>query len=282
MVSVIIPTYNRARFLRQAICSVLLQTYHPFEIIVVDDGSTDETPRIITRYPVIYHRKPQREGPAAARNRGLRLARGKLVAFLDSDDLWLPEKLARQVEFFAKHPEAVAVQPEEIWLKAGRRIHPQRKHRKPNGYFFDRAVKLCLVSPSGVMLRRRVFEEIGLFDEEFPVCEDYELWLRLAARYPVYLIPEPLVIKRGGHPDQLSSTPGLDFWRLKALVKIFRDPVLTPTMRFLVKAEAQRKAKIFIHGALKHGNLAGAFEALKLLSRFQEIPLPKNRIGSYF
>ncbi|MBX6422444.1 glycosyltransferase [Thermosulfurimonas sp. F29] len=274
LVSVVIPTYNRARFLREALASVLAQTYRPLEIIVVDDGSTDETPRLITAYPVIYHRKA-RGGPASARNRGILLSRGELVAFLDSDDLWLPEKVSRQVEFFRRHPEAVAVQPEEVWIKGGRRIRPQRKHRKPDGYFFHRAVKLCVVSPSGVMLRRRVFDEIGLFDEEFPVCEDYELWLRLAARYPVHLLPEPLVIKRGGHPGQLSATPGLDFWRLKALVKILRDPVLTPTMRLMVMAEARRKAEIFLRGALKHENLRGAFEARKLLAQLHLPALEK-------
>lgn len=240
---------------------------------MVDDGSTDETPRLITRYPVVYHRKAK-GGPASARNRGIRISRGEFIAFLDSDDLWLPEKLERQVAFFESHPEAVAVQPEEIWIKNGRRVFPKSKHRKPNGYFFDRAVKLCLVSPSGVMLRRRIFDEIGLFDENFPVCEDYELWLRLAARYPVYLIPDPLLIKRGGHPDQLSSTPGLDFWRLKALAKIFNDPVLTPEMRFMVAVEARRKAEIFIRGALRHGNIFGAFEAQKILKRFSRLSFP--------
>jgi len=278
LVSVIIPTFNRASFLGEALDSVFSQTYRPLEVIVVDEASEDETPRLVSRYPVIYVRKGRREGPAAARNRGLGLARGELIAFLDSDDLWLPEKVARQVAFFRENPQAVAVQTEEIWIKGGRRVQPQRKHRKPHGYFFHRAVKLCLVSPSGVMLRREVFSKIGLFDEEFPLCEDYELWLRLAARYPVYLLPEPLVIKRGGHADQLSSRPGLDFWRLKALVKIFHDPALTPEMRFLVKVEARRKAEIFIRGALKHGNLPGAFEAYKLLTRLAPLELPPRRL----
>ncbi len=276
LVSVVIPTFNRARFLGEALESVLAQTYRPLEIIVVDDGSQDETPRLVTRYPVIYHRKI-RGGPASARNRGILLSKGELIAFLDSDDLWLPEKIARQVAFFRKHPEAMAVQPEEIWIKDGRRIFPQRKHRKPDGYFFHRAVKLCLVSPSGVMLRRKVFEEIGLFDEEFPVCEDYELWLRLAARYPVHLLPEPLVIKRGGHPDQLSRTPGLDYWRARALLKILRAPYLTPEMRLMAWAEARRKIEIFLRGARKHGNLAGAFEARKLLAQLADYPLPEKR-----
>ena len=267
LVSVVIPTYNRAVFLKEALASVLAQTYRPLEVIVVDDGSTDETPRLITRYPVVYHRKAK-GGPASARNRGILFSKGELIAFLDSDDLWLPEKVEKQVAFFERHPQEVAVQPEEIWIKNGRRLFPKAKHRKPNGYFFHRAVKLCVVSPSGIMLRRKVFEEIGLFDEAFPVCEDYELWLRLAVRYPVRLIPEPLVIKRGGHSDQLSSTPGLDFWRLKALAKIYRHPRLTPEMRLMVAVEAKRKAEIFIRGALRHGNLRGAFEAQKILKEF--------------
>ncbi|QJA05786.1 glycosyltransferase [Thermosulfurimonas marina] len=264
LVSVILPTFNRARFLGEALESVFSQTYRPLEVIVVDEASADETPWVVSRFPVIYVRRPVRKGPAAARNRGLRLCRGELVSFLDSDDLWLPEKVARQVAFLREHPEAVAVQPEEIWIKNGRRVAPQRKHRKPHGYFFHRAVKLCLVSPSGVMLRRRVLEEIGFFDEEFPVCEDYELWLRLAARYPVYLLPEPLVLKRGGHGDQLSRTPGLDLWRAKALAKVLRDPALSPEMRLMALAEARRKLEIFRRGALKHGNLGGLFEAARL------------------
>ncbi len=273
LVSVIIPTYNRAVFLKEALESVLRQSYRPLEIIVVDDASQDPTPWQIVRYPVIYRRWGRRRGPAAARNRGLAIARGELVAFLDSDDLWLPQKIARQVAFFQEHPEAVAVQPEEIWLKGGKVLKPRSRHRKPQGHFFHRAVRLCLISPSGIMLRRKVLEEIGPFDETFPVCEDYELWLRLAARYPVHLLPEPLVIKRGGHSGQLSSTPGLDFWRAKALAKILKDSSLSPAMRLLAWAEARRKLEIFRRGALKHGNLKGLWEAQKLESELRLWPL---------
>ena len=272
LVSVIIPVRNRAYFLKEALASVLAQTYRPLEIIVVDDASTDATPYVVGRYPVIYHRMGRRGGPAAARNRGIRISRGELLAFLDSDDLWLPSKVALQVAYLREHPEAVAVQPEEIWIKEGRRISPRGKHRKPHGFFFHRAIKLCLISPSGVMIRRWVLEEIGLFDEEFPVCEDYELWLRLAARYPVHLLPFPLVVKRGGHPDQLSRLPGLDLWRLKALAKILHHPVLTPEMRILALVEARRKGEIFLRGARKHGNLRGALEAVKILRSLRLFP----------
>ena len=158
LVSVIIPTYNRARFLKEALESVLAQTYRPLEIIVVDDGSTDETPRVVTAFSVRHVRGPRR-GVVAARNRGILLARGEFLAFLDSDDLWLPEKISRQVAFFEEHPKAVAVQTEEIWIRRGRRVNPKKHHAKGNGFIFHRCVELCVVSPSGVMLRREVLKE---------------------------------------------------------------------------------------------------------------------------
>ncbi len=271
LVSVIIPTYNRARFLKEALASVLAQTYRPLEIIVVDDGSTDETSKVVSRFPVRYVRTPHR-GVAAARNRGLSKARGALIAFLDSDDLWLPRKIEVQVSFFERQPEAVAVQTEEVWLRGGKRVNPKKRHRKPSGHFFDRALELCLISPSAVMLRREVLEEIGGFDETFPVCEDYELWLRLLARYPVYLIPEPLVIKRGGHPDQLSKTPGLDWYRLKALAKIYRQPHLSPAMRLLVLKEALFKAAVYAKGARRRGKWWEVYEIEKTLAEILSSP----------
>ncbi len=271
LVSVIIPTYNRAGFLEEALASVIAQTYRPLEIIVVDDGSTDETPWRISRFPVRYVRGPRR-GVSAARNRGIRLSRGEFVAFLDSDDLWLPEKVARQVEFFLRHPEAVAVQPEEVWMRRGQRVNPRKRHAKEGGYIFHRCVELCVVSPSGVMLRRRVLEELGMFDESFPACEDYELWLRISSRYPIYLLPEPLLIKRGGHEDQLSRQPGLDWFRLLALRKIIYDPFLTPAMRLLALGQALQKGRIFETGARKRGRWARAWATKRILQEITRFP----------
>ncbi len=278
LVSVIIPTYNRARFLAEALNSVLIQTYPLWEIIVIDDGSTDETEELVKKYPVRYV-KQAHQGVAAARNQGIRLARGELIAFLDSDDLWLPKKLERQVAFFRDHPEAVAVQTEEIWIRQGRRVNPKKKHAKESGFIFHRCVELCVVSPSGVMLKRNIFEEIGLFDETFPVAEDYELWLRLSARYPIYLIKEPLVVKRGGHEDQLSRQPGLDWYRLLALAKLIKnEPRLTPAMRLLVLREAVKKGQIFAKGALKRGKIFEAWRALKLIEELKLFPgLPPEK-----
>ncbi len=285
LVSVIIPTYNRAKFLAEALDSVLAQTYPPLEIIVVDDGSTDQTEELVKKYPVRYVRQPHR-GVAAARNQGLRLARGELIAFLDSDDLWLPKKLERQVTFFKEHPQAVAVQTEEIWIRRGRRVNPKKKHAKESGFIFHRCVELCVVSPSGVMLKREIFREIGLFDETFPVAEDYELWLRLSARYPIYLIEEPLVVKRGGHEDQLSRQPGLDWYRLLALTKLLKnEPSLTPAMRLLALREALKKGQIFAQGALKRGKIFEAWCALRIIEELKLFPgLPPRRglKGNFF
>ncbi len=285
LVSVIIPTYNRAKFLAEALDSVLAQTCPPLEIIVVDDGSTDQTEELVKKYPVRYIRQTHR-GVAAARNHGLRLARGELIAFLDSDDLWLPKKLERQVTFFKEHPQAVAVQTEEIWIRHGRRVNPKKKHTKESGLIFHRCVELCVVSPSGVMLRREIFREIGLFDETFPVAEDYELWLRLSARYPIYLIEEPLVVKRGGHEDQLSRQPGLDWYRLLALTKLLKnEPRLTPAMRLLALREALKKGRIFAQGALKRGKIFEAWCALRIIEELKLFPgLPPQRglKGNFF
>lgn len=221
LVSVIIPTYDRWPMLREAIASVLDQSYKEFELIVVDDGSKDGTAERLKRYGSDLRVLSQpRRGVAAARNFGVRSCRGRYLAFLDSDDLWRPKKLEIQVAFMAAH-EIQICQTEEVWIRRGVRVNPKKRHRKPSGDIFRSSLDLCLVSPSAVMMTRELFERVGGFDEVFTVCEDYDLWLRVALDTPVYLIPEPLVLKRGGHPDQLShSTWGLDRFRALALKKL--------------------------------------------------------------
>ncbi|AIH04115.1 MULTISPECIES: glycosyltransferase [Thermodesulfobacterium] len=265
VVSVIIPTYNRAYILFKAIESVLNQTFKNLEIIVVDDGSTDQTPKLITRYPVVYVKKP-RKGVAHARNRGLFHAKGRYIAFLDSDDMFTPTKLEEQLLFFEKHPSYKIVQTDEIWYKGEKRLNPKKIHKKAEGWFFERAVKLCVVSMSTVLIKKELFEEIGVFDEEFWVCEDYEFWLRVAIKTPVGLIPKPLVIKSGGREDQLSATKGLDYYRTLALIKLFKNyqKELSLEQKLILFGEAKNKFNIFYRGALKHGNLNQAFNLKKL------------------
>jgi glycosyltransferase involved in cell wall biosynthesis len=170
-VSVIIPTYNRWPMVDEAVRSVLAQSYRDFELIVVDDGSTDETAGELARLgsALSYHCRPN-GGVAAARNWGVRQSQSPWIAFLDSDDLWHRDKLRLQVDFFAAHPELAICQTEELWLRNGMRVNPKAKHRKPSGDIFLRSLDLCLVSPSAVMMRRELFESMGGFDETLPVC----------------------------------------------------------------------------------------------------------------
>ena len=257
-VSVVIPTFNRAQKVVRAISSVLSQTFTDVEIIVVDDGSTDGTKKEVEQFDdfVTYVAHSSNLGVSTARNTGIKVSSAPLVAFLDSDDHWLPEKLAAQVGFFDEHPEAVACQTEELWIRNGRRVNPMKKHLKPSGDIFEPSLKLCLVSPSAVMLKRSLLDEVGLFDEDLPVCEDYDLWLRISCRYPIHLIKEALVVKEGGHPDQLSVRhKGMDRFRIKALVKLIKSGVLNKEQLTVTIKELSSKCRIYGNGCLKRGKM---------------------------
>jgi len=259
LVSVIIPTYNRAWVLREAIDSVLAQEFKDFELIVVDDGSTDNTGEILGSYEqdILVVRQPNK-GVSAARNRGIAAAAGRLIAFLDSDDLWLPRKLSSQVGFFNSNPAAVINQTEEIWVRNGVRVNPKTRHHKFSGMIFERSLALCLVSPSAVMIKKNLFSEVGVFDENLPACEDYDLWLRISCRYPVHLIETPRIMKRGGHADQLSKAPGLDKFRIQALKKIIASGQLEPDSYRAAVWTLQEKCAIFAAGCRKRGKDAEA------------------------
>ena len=259
LVSVIIPAYNRGWILTEAIDSVLAQDFEDYELIVVDDGSTDNTRAILDTYgqDIIVLRQVNK-GVSAARNLGIAEAEGQLVAFLDSDDLWLPRKLSRQVEFFKSNPDALINQTEEIWMRNGVRVNPKNRHRKPSGMIFERSLGLCLVSPSAVMIRRTLFDAVGIFDENLPACEDYDLWLRISCQYPVHLIDTPLIIKRGGHEDQLSKAPGLDRFRIQSLAKIIASERLTEAQYRAAACSLRDKCAIYAGGCHKRGREAEA------------------------
>jgi GT2 family glycosyltransferase len=253
-VSVIIPTYNRSELVREAIASVLAQSFSDFELIVVDDGSEDGTAEVVRAFPDVRYVYQLNCGVSAARNHGVSLSTGELIAFLDSDDLWQPCKLEQQVAFFVEHIEAQICQTEEIWLRNCVRVNPHNKHRKVGGDIFARSLELCLVSPSAVMMRRELFGRIGGFDETLLACEDYDLWLRIAATTPIHLIETPLVIKRGGHADQLSHQFwGMDRFRIKALCKLLRSTALSDEQRQQTEHVLQKKCTILAEGARKRG-----------------------------
>ena len=195
---------------------------------------------------------------------------GRYLAFLDSDDLWCPRKLERQTAFMMEYPEAQICQTEEIWVRHGIRINPKAAHRKPSGDIFLRSLDLCLVSPSAVMMTRELFLRLGGFDETFPVCEDYDLWLRIAVNESVPLLAEALVTKRGGHADQLSrSTWGMDRYRVLALQKILRAGI-EGSRRKAVLATFRRKVGVLVNGARKRGKWREADDYQALLREFEQ------------
>ncbi len=270
LVSVIIPTYNRDWIVKEAIESVLAQDFSDYELIVVDDGSDDRTPEILAAYedPITVIRQSNR-GVSAARNRGIAAATGRLIAFLDSDDLWLPQKLSVQVNFFAENPDAVICQTEERWVRNGVRVNPKKRHLKFSGMIFERSLALCLVSPSAVMITKALFDAVGVFDEDLPACEDYDLWLRISCRYPVDLIENPLIIKRGGHADQLSRAPGLDKYRIRSLMKLLEDNILTAPQKQAVMKTLTQKCAVYAGGCRKRGREEEAQYYDQLADRFK-------------
>jgi glycosyltransferase involved in cell wall biosynthesis len=264
-VSVIIPTYNRGRIIKEAVDSVLAQDYKDFELIVVDDGSTDNTSDVLAPYGddirVLFQ---ENKGVSAARNRGIAEASGRFIAFLDSDDLWLPQKLSAQVEFFNQRPDALICQTEEVWIRNGIRINPKKRHQKPSGMIFKPSLELCLVSPSAVMIQRNLLDRVGGFDETLAACEDYDLWLRISCRLPVYLIDIPLIIKQGGHGDQLSKEAGLDKFRIRAIEKIVNSGILSDEQHQAAVKTLKNKCNIYATGCRKRGreDEARYYEAL--------------------
>lgn len=273
MVTAIIVTYNRRQFLTEAIDSVLAQTFfiknpRDWELLIIDDGSTDETELLIKPYldswsNLSYYRQPHL-GVSAARNLGLSLARGEFIAFLDSDDLWLPAKIEAQLSFLRAFPLAPFCLAEEIWIRGGKRVNQARKHQKSSGYILERVLSLCLLSLSSALFRRELFAELGEFDESLPVGEDYDLGIRIALHYPYYYLSSPLVVKRGGHPDQLSKKYwGNDRWRVEALLKNLGSGV-DESQALLIKREIKKKAAVLARGFRKRGKSseAGYYERL--------------------
>ncbi len=261
MVSVIIPTHNRSRFVKEAVDSVLAQEGDvPMEVIVVDDGSTDNTAAVLSAYGSKVRWVFQvRKGVSAARNHGARMARGQWLAFLDSDDLWLPGKLKDQMAYMERNPHLKISQTGEIWVRNGKRINPKKYHKKPSGHCFSLLLDRCLVSPSAVLLCAHLFRELKGFDETLPACEDYDLWLRIGCRYPLGLLDRPLVVKRGGHDDQLSfTTPTLDALRIRALAKLLIHEPLTKCRQGQALEALRVKCRIYGAGCEKRGRLEEA------------------------
>ena len=244
----------------RAIQSVIQQTEKCWELLLVDDGSTDGTQELLEpffeepRIKVI--RLKDNRGVSFARNRAIEQSQGSWLSFIDSDDEWLPEKLEKQFDALRAHEEASWVHGEEIWIRNGVRVNPMKKHQKMGGDIYFSCLKLCCVSPSTVMIKKEVLKEVGLFREDFPVCEDYDLWLKIATKYPILFIQDFLIKKYGGHEDQLSRRyRAMDYWRVIAMEDRLKSGRLNQEQRRQTVEEIHKKASVLLKGYRKHGNL---------------------------
>ena len=255
-ISVIIPTYNRILFLKRSIDSVLEQSLKPYEVIIVDDGSSDGTSTMIKKnYPKINLICQENKGVSAARNIGIRASSGDWVCFLDSDDEWKKNKLNEQMLAIKKNTNYSFCHSNEEWIKNGKKINQKKKHKKYGGDIFKECLDMCRISPSSVMINKSVFDDIGFFNEDLVVCEDYELWLRICAHYKVLFVDEPLIIKYGGHEGQLSnSIESIEYYRIKAL-----EYLLSTEMTYENKKEAVKillfKLGIYLNGLKKRNKI---------------------------
>ena len=208
LVSVILPTYNCAAFLPHSIGSILAQTYNSYEIIVVDDGSTDNTKEVL--YPFMQRIKyillEQNKGLPTARNIGILSAQGKYIAFIDADDLWLPEKLQTDIEYFETHPEVSMVYSKHLNIdQNGRMLDEASQKRLPSGNIFTQLFsEQNFIITSSVVVRKEIFETTGLFYEQLSNCQDWDMWLRIAFYFKVGGINTPLV-KYRHNPHSLSK-----------------------------------------------------------------------------
>ncbi len=270
-ISVIIPTHNRASILARALDSVLAQTLQPREIIVVDDGSEDDTTTLLARdYPACRYLHQPNRGVSSARNLGIANAKGDWIALLDSDDAWLPEKLALQAKALDENPGLRICHTEEIWIRNGIRVNPMRKHTKQGGRIFQRCLPLCVISPSSVVLHQSLFAEYGDFDTSLPACEDYDLWLRLCAHEEVLFIEQHLTVKYGGHADQLSRRHwGMDRFRVHALEKILQSTRLNEADRHAALGVLVEKTGILAQGAEKRSQHDRAAQYRRLQSHYR-------------
>ena len=260
LVSVVLPTYNRGDFVKEAIQSVLAQTWIDFELIVVDDGSTDHTAEVLQEFSsLVSLRLENNSGVSRARNFGIAQARGRYICFLDSDDLWTSKKLETQVRWMEARPDCQVCYTDEVWIRRGVRVNAMDKHRKYSGDIFERCLPLCIVSPSSVLMRLEMLEKIGGFDETMEVCEDYDLWLRMALEHAFDFIEEKLIVKRGGHDDQLSRRHwGMDRHRVYALDKILANPKLSGVRRDRAIETLRHKCQVLIKGYVKRGKTEDA------------------------
>ena len=258
-ISVVIPTLNRINTLQRALDSVINQTYKPAEIIVVDNGSSDGTLKFLReQYPKITILTENKIGVSSARNKGIKKSINQWIALLDSDDEWHPRKLEIQTSMLdSALKEYNLIHTDEVWFRNNKHINQMKKHKKQGGYIFERCLSLCCISPSSVLFKKNILDKVGLFDESLPVCEDYDMWLKICSSEEVLFAQDKLTYKYGGHKDQLSKSYwGMDRFRIKSIENIIKNFDLTYKQKKQAKKELIKKLKIIINGAFKRNNLS--------------------------
>ncbi len=273
LITAIIPTFNRSSVIINALNSVLKQSYNPIEIIIIDDGSNDntfnKTYSLLKKNNVRYIYQPNK-GVSSARNIGIQNANGEFIAFLDSDDLWHKNKLELQMNFLLNQSEYNICYTNEIWIRNGIKVNQKKKHAKYSGNIYINCLKLCIISPSSIIMKREVINDIGLFDESLPACEDYDYWLRLSAKYPIHFIDKPLITKYGGHSDQLSKKYiAMDSYRVKSMLKMINNTNLNPKNRNETIKTILEKSKILINGYHKRGNIKKTNYYQNIINKYQ-------------
>ena len=258
-ISVVIPTLNRINTLQRALDSVINQTYKPAEIIVVDNGSSDGTLKFLReQYPKITILTENKIGVSSARNKGIKKSINQWIALLDSDDAWHPRKLEIQTSMLdSALKEYNLIHTDEVWFRNNKHINQMKKHKKQGGYIFERCLSLCCISPSSVLFKKNILDKVGLFDESLPVCEDYDMWLKICSSEEVLFAQDKLTYKYGGHKDQLSKSYwGMDRFRIKSIENIIKNFDLTYKQKKQAQKELIKKLKIIINGAFKRNNLS--------------------------
>lgn len=257
-ISIIIPVYNRNEEIQRAILSVLKQSYQHFEIIIVDDNSSQDIKKSIDVFNdnrIVYIKNKENHGVSYSRNVGMKASKYDLIALLDSDDEWLPGKLEEQIKYLIENINYNLVHTEEIWIRNGMRVNQKKKHRKSGGDIFIPSLELCFMSPSSILIKKEIFTKYGMFDEELPVCEDYDMWLRILASEEAGFIETPLIKKYGGHSDQLSKRyHSMDKYRVLSMLKLLNNTKLNKQREKALKNMIIRKSKILLNGAIKRDN----------------------------
>tara|TARA_A100001015_G_scaffold291766_1_gene366331 strand:- start:653 stop:2044 length:1392 start_codon:yes stop_codon:yes gene_type:complete len=255
-ISVIIPTFNRENYIKRAVESVLKQDYANKEILVINDGSSDKTLEVLKPYKdqikLISHEKTL--GISAARNTGIKHSKGNWIAFLDSDDEWNKDKLTTQVDFIRKNSFYNIIQSEEDWVRNDKPITQKKHLQKKGGWIFKDLLNRCSIAASNILIHHSIFNTIGYFDTQLPVCEDYDLWCRIARHYPIGLVPHVGHIRYAGHNDQLSSKYlAMDRFRVFSLKKQLKQEE-SVYFKEMIRKELEKKQKIIDTGAKKRSH----------------------------